>query len=172
MKQLILILALLPLAGFGQTKNVLKGISTNALTEPLVVPTGKSITIDSGATITNNGTATGFGDGSVTSVALTMPSIFSVSGSPITTSGTLAASLATQAANLIFAGPTTGSAAAPTFRSLVAADLPDLSGTYQPLSATLTTLPAPPPPASPSWTTPPLPTSAPRWASAQRPCWK
>lgn len=68
MKQLILILALLPLAGFGQTKNVLKGISTNALTEPLVVPTGKSITIDSGATITNNGTATGFGGawGSIT----------------------------------------------------------------------------------------------------------
>lgn len=140
MKRLIIILALLPFAVFGQTKNVLKGISTNALTEPLVVPTGKSITIDSGATITNNGTATGFGDGSVTSVALTMPSIFSVSGSPITTSGTLAASLATQSANLVFAGPTTGSAASPTFRSLVAADLPDLSGTYQPLSATLTTL--------------------------------
>lgn len=140
MKRLIIILALLPFAVFGQTKNVLKGISTNALTEPLVVPTGKSITIDSGATITNNGTATGFGDGSVTSVALTMPSIFSVSGSPITTSGTLAASLATQSANLVFAGPATGSAAAPTFRSLVAADIPDLSGTYQPLSSTLTTL--------------------------------
>lgn len=64
------------------------------------------------------------GTGTVSSVALTAPSIFSVSGSPITTSGTLALALATQSANLMFAGPASGSAASPTFRSLVAADLP------------------------------------------------
>lgn len=52
-----------------------------------------------------------------------MPSLFSVSGSPVTTTGTLAATLATQSANLVLAGPTTGSAA-PTFRSVVASDLP------------------------------------------------
>lgn len=68
--------------------------------------------------------ASSAGGGSVTSVALTMPAIFSVSGSPVTTSGTLAASLATQNANLVFAGPTSGGAATPTFRSLVAADMP------------------------------------------------
>jgi hypothetical protein len=39
----------------------------------------------------------------------------------------LAVTLATQSANLIFAGPTTGSAAIPTFRSLVLADLPAIS---------------------------------------------
>ena len=36
----------------------------------------------------------------------------------------LTATLATQTANLVWAGPTTGAAAAPTFRSLVNADLP------------------------------------------------
>lgn len=46
----------------------------------------------------------------------------------------------TQTANYIFAGPTTGAAAAPTFRALVADDIPDLSGTYQPLDSTLTAL--------------------------------
>ncbi len=65
------------------------------------------------------------GSGTVTSVALTAPSaILSVSGSPVTTSGTLALSLANQNANVVFAGPSTGSAAAPTFRSLVNADIP------------------------------------------------
>ena len=64
------------------------------------------------------------GTGTVTSVGLTMPGIFTVSGSPITTSGTLTASLANQSANLVWAGPATGSAAAPTFRSLVNADIP------------------------------------------------
>lgn len=68
--------------------------------------------------------------GTVTSVALSLPNIFSVSGSPVTSSGTLTASLATQTANAVFAGPTNGSAAAPGFRSLVAADIPDLSATY------------------------------------------
>ena len=64
------------------------------------------------------------GTGNVSSVALTMPAEFAVTGSPITTSGTLAVTKATQAANKAFCGPTTGSAAAPAFRSLVAADLP------------------------------------------------
>jgi hypothetical protein len=64
--------------------------------------------------------------GTVTSVALTAPAILSVAGSPVTTSGTLALSLATQSANLAFAGPTTGAAAAPTFRSLVANDIPSV----------------------------------------------
>lgn len=65
--------------------------------------------------------------GTVTSVALSLPNIFSVSGSPITGSGTLSASLATQAANYVWAGPTTGADAAPTFRALVATDIPTLT---------------------------------------------
>lgn len=66
------------------------------------------------------------GTGTVTSVALTMPAEFSVGGSPITGSGTLAVTKATQTANRVYAGPTTGAAAAPTFRLLVAADIPSL----------------------------------------------
>jgi hypothetical protein len=75
----------------------------------------------------------GGGSGTVTSVALSLPGVFSVTGSPVTTSGTLTAALASQSANRVWAGPATGSAAAPTFRALVAADVPDLSGVYQPL---------------------------------------
>ena len=67
------------------------------------------------------------GSGTVTSVGLSLPAIFSVSGSPVTTSGTLTGTLANQSANMVWAGPTTGAAAAPTFRSLVGADLPNPS---------------------------------------------
>jgi len=42
----------------------------------------------------------------------------------VTTSGTLSATLATQPANRVFAGPTSGADAAPTMRALVTADLP------------------------------------------------
>jgi hypothetical protein len=63
--------------------------------------------------------------GTVTSVGLALPSsILTVSGSPVTTSGTLTGTLATQTANYVWAGPTSGSAAAPTFRALVTADIP------------------------------------------------
>ena len=43
---------------------------------------------------------------------------------------TQALGLDTQLANKIFGGPATGAATVPTFRSLVAGDIPDLSGTY------------------------------------------
>lgn len=70
----------------------------------------------------------GGGEGTVTSVALTMPGVFSVAGSPVTTSGTLAVSLATETANTVWAGPTSGGAATPTFRALVTSDLPAGTG--------------------------------------------
>lgn len=65
--------------------------------------------------------------GTVTSVALSAPSIFSVSGSPVTSSGTLALSLATQSANTGLMGPTSGGAATPTFRAFVSDDIPSLA---------------------------------------------
>jgi hypothetical protein len=71
------------------------------------------------------------GGGTVSSVALTAPTFLSVTGSPVTTSGTLALSLASQTANQVFVAPN-GSNGAPTFRSLVAADIPSLS--YVPTS--------------------------------------
>lgn len=65
----------------------------------------------------------GAGLGTVTSVGLTLPNIFTVTNSPVTTTGSLTATLASQSANRLFASPN-GSAGTPTFRSLVAADLP------------------------------------------------
>lgn len=65
----------------------------------------------------------GAGLGSVTSVGLTLPNIFTVTNSPVTTTGSLTATLASQSANSFFASPD-GSAGTPTFRSLLAADLP------------------------------------------------
>jgi hypothetical protein len=64
------------------------------------------------------------GSGTVTSVGLSLPAIFSVSGSPVTTTGTLTGTLAAQPANYVWAGPASGAAAAPTFRPHVCADLP------------------------------------------------
>ena len=65
------------------------------------------------------------GTGTVTSVGLALPGIFTISGSPVTAAGTLTGTLATQVKNLVWAGPSTGANAAPTFRSLVGADLPN-----------------------------------------------
>jgi len=64
-----------------------------------------------------------FPSGTVTSVGLSLPSQFTVTGSPVTTSGTLSGAWQNQAANTVLAGPSSGGAAAPTFRSLVAADI-------------------------------------------------
>jgi hypothetical protein len=64
----------------------------------------------------------GAGLGTVTSVGLTMPNIFTVTNSPVTTTGSLTATLASQSANSFFASPN-GASGQPTFRSLVAADL-------------------------------------------------
>jgi hypothetical protein len=66
------------------------------------------------------------GTGTVTSVGLALPSIFSVTGSPVTGTGTLTGALASQAANLAFLSPN-GSAGAPTFRSMALADLPSIA---------------------------------------------
>jgi hypothetical protein len=61
--------------------------------------------------------------GTVTSVGLNLPAIFTVSGSPVTLSGMLSASLASQAQNLIFASPD-GNSGPPVFRALSAVDIP------------------------------------------------
>jgi hypothetical protein len=76
------------------------------------------------------------GTGTVTSVAMTVPTEFSVSGSPITSSGTLAISKANETANTVWAGPTTGAAAQPTFRALVTADMPAGTGTVTSIATT------------------------------------
>lgn len=73
------------------------------------------------------GGGSGGGSGTVTSVGLadgsTTP-IYQISGSPVTSSGTLTFTLKNENANLVFSGPSSGGAAQPSFRALVAADLP------------------------------------------------
>jgi len=113
----------------GTTPQIGTSIATNSLAGRFTAGTGalEAITIGSGLAISGGAlVVTAGGTGTVTSVGLSLPSIFSVTGSPVTTSGTLAATLATQAANLVFAGPSSGAAATPTFRALATADLPSI----------------------------------------------
>lgn len=79
--------------------------------------------------LTNDGagnlswTAAG-GGGTVTSVGLAMPSsLFDVTGSPVSTSGTLTASFKSQAAGLFLASPA-ASTGVPSMRAIVSSDLP------------------------------------------------
>lgn len=61
----------------------------------------------------------------VTSVGLTMPAgVFTVSNSPITSSGILSVGLTPQPLNRVFAGPAAGVSGLPTFRQLVEQDIP------------------------------------------------
>jgi hypothetical protein len=78
--------------------------------------------------------------GTVMSVALSVPSIFTVSGSPVSSSGTLSFSLNSQAVNLVFASPTSGSGA-PTFRSLAASDIPTVNAAVTATTANALTTP-------------------------------
>ena len=108
--------------------NVALGSGATATT-----PTGGDSSTKVATTAFVQNAISSFGVGTVTSVALSLPtSIFDVSGSPVTSSGTLSATLDTQTANYVWAGPTSGGAATPAFRALVAGDIPDLSSTYLP----------------------------------------
>lgn len=76
-----------------------------------------------------NGNIASKGSGTVTSVGFTGDgTIFnsSVTGTPVTTSGTFVPSLKNQSANTFLRGPTGGSASAPTFSGIARADLNNL----------------------------------------------
>lgn len=100
-------------------------LSLNSLKGSLSLVAGSGIVITpSGSNITIASTGSG---GTVTSVALTTPGVlYSVSGSPITTAGTLALSLISQTQNTVLAGPSGGSGN-PSFRLLTAGDIPSLN---------------------------------------------
>jgi len=84
------------------------------------VPTATTVTLK----VPASGGTIALVESTVSSVGLSLPSsILSVTGSPVTSSGTLAASLVAQTKNTFFLGPLSGSAAAPTFRSIANADL-------------------------------------------------
>jgi len=60
--------------------------------------------------------------GTVNSIGLAMPLQFAVTNTPLVAAGTLNVAWNTQTANTVLCGPTTGAAAVPTFRALVADD--------------------------------------------------
>lgn len=114
------------------SKNLAEGTYSGNTTEFATasgsLTNGHCVSIDASGNFVDNGSACGTGGGGgVTSVGLAMPSIFTVSGSPILSSGTLTAALNVEGANLIFAGPGAAPSATPTFRALVGADLPNPS---------------------------------------------
>lgn len=86
---------------------------------------GTSIGIGTGLAVSSGNLVTS-GVGSVTSVTFTGDGtvLSSTPSGAVTSSGTLTASLNSQSANKVLAGPTSGAAANPTFRSLVLGDLP------------------------------------------------
>lgn len=85
---------------------------------------GEEIVVGTGLTISGTTLSTTSSGGTVTSVAISGPSVFSWSGTPITSSGTLTGTLANQNANIVLAGPSSGGASTPAFRALVNADIP------------------------------------------------
>ena len=78
---------------------------------------------------------TATGTGTVTSVGLSGPTEFSISGSPVTTSGTLGFGWVNQSPNLVLASPAV-SPGTPLFRQLVPLDLAGTPATNQILQAT------------------------------------
>ncbi len=119
--------------------NVILGNGTSA---PLFVAPGTSghILTSNGTTWTSAAPATA---GTVTSVAFSDGSstpIYTVSGSPVTSTGTLTITLSNESANTIFAGPTTGGATQPTFRGLVSADIPNNAANTSGTAAIATTV--------------------------------
>lgn len=116
-----------------------KGTNYVGFAPPASVPTSYNFTLPSAppgstqALVSDSAGALSFqalgGGGTVTSVALSAPSIFSVGGSPVSSSGTLALTFATgQTANRFLASPD-GSAGALGLRAIAWGDVSGLAGT-------------------------------------------
>ena len=123
--------------------------SLNGLAGALSLVAGSGITVTPGTNTISIASTGGGGSGTVTSVSLVdSTGLFNITGSPVTVSGALTlSSLVNQSANTFLAAPN-GSSGAPSFRAVVAADIPTLNqnttGTASNITAssnsTLTTL--------------------------------
>jgi len=92
---------------------------TNQFDEVSLFSDGNDWNIDASSSASDGGS------GTVTSVGLLLPSMFTISNSPVTSSGTLTASLASQVAKTVLAAPNAGNGA-PSFRQLQASDITGL----------------------------------------------
>lgn len=127
-------------AGIIQNVNSAEGLLVVGGVGALQVPTGTqaqrpatagtgSLRINSTSgrlEVFNNSAWANVGLGDVSSIALTLPNIFSITGSPITTAGTIAATLISQPAKTVLAAPA-GAAGTPTFRQLALNDMLDVN---------------------------------------------
>lgn len=118
---------------FSPASGVLKGNPSTYVTTSATSTDVKSLwtgTCDNTTYLRGDGscqTPPGVGGGTVNSVGLSAPSVFSVTGSPVTSTGTLALAFATgQTANQFLATPD-GTTGALSLRSLVLADLPSIT---------------------------------------------
>ena len=114
----------IPLTLNGTQKTLMTGLPPATISSLGGVIVGSGLSIDGDGVLFTTGGGGG-GGGTVTSVAMTVPTGFSVTGSPVTTSGTLAVSLDSQAKNKVLASPTSA-AGVPSFRVLDASDIPNL----------------------------------------------
>ncbi|GEM_PF-2302889 len=127
--------------GVGTPSGTAGGDLSGSYPNPVLVPSGVTAGTYGGATqipqiqVDSKGRivsatqvgVSGGGGGSITSVGLSLPAEFTVSGSPVTGSGSLSASWASQAAGKVMAAPS-GSMGTPSFRALAQSDLPVMNG--------------------------------------------
>jgi hypothetical protein len=106
----------------------LTATTPSALAMPTCNGTTNALTWTTGAGFGCNSLTPG--SGTVTSVGLSMPTYFSISGSPITTNGTLTVTGTSESANFFLAAPN-GSTGAMTPRAIVGADLPAATTSVQ-----------------------------------------
>lgn len=101
-------------------------MSVGSMTLTAITGAVQCLQVNSSGLVSGTGAAcgSGTGGGTVTSVGLAVPNIFSVTGTPVTGAGTISISLANQSPNFVFAGPTSGGSGAVSFRALVPGDLP------------------------------------------------
>lgn len=119
------------LSGTGGTLTTISVATANGFAGTVTAPSSTPvITLETTVSgiLKGNGTAisaatAGVDYGTVSSVGLSLPSIFTVSNSPVTSSGTLIGAFNNQSANLVFASPTSGTGQ-PSFRALTFADTP------------------------------------------------
>lgn len=124
-----------PLNGSSQVPSANLPLATTTVLG-VIKPDGTTCTVSGSGVLSCSG-------GGLTSVGLSVPSWLAVTGSPLTSNGTLAITAPSQSQNLFLASPA-GSSGSPTFRAIVSADVPTLNQSTTGNAATATALAATP----------------------------